>query len=136
MFAINARTGEFVADNFAKKGEHYSTSFDMTERLKVEKCKDGIILIHNHSENGRPTYKDISVLLEKPVKASIIACHDGDIYGIFSVSKNIDVTYNEFLDHRKLQTNDIEIAKSKALSDLYDANDKSERHRIFDCRRL
>lgn len=136
MLAVNARTGEFIADNFKKKGREKSTSFDTPEYLKVRECKDGVILMHNHSENGRPTYKDISVLLEESVKASIIACHDGIIYGIFSVNKKIEEIYQKRLDEYKTRVNDIEIAKSKALSDLYDANDKSERHRIFDCRRL
>ena len=55
MLVINARTGEFVVDNFDRECDMYKTGFNSEEYQKILDCPDNIIVMHNHSLNGCPS---------------------------------------------------------------------------------
>lgn len=137
MLAINARTGEFLADNFDREGSIRGTEFQENEIKMICKCKDDIIVMHNHSLNGRPSAQDILTYLHEPrVKLSVICCHDGTVYGICGVNEKAEIAYNDLLKQAKLQTADNDEAKCLATTALYLMNDKSGiRDALFDVRR-
>lgn len=96
-------------------------------------CKDGIILLHNHSLNGRPSAQDmLTYLSEERVKVSLILCHDGTVYGIYGVSSKLPNIYDDYLEQAKLKTDDLDEAKRLATTQLYLLNDKlGNRHKLF-----
>lgn len=133
MLAINARTGDFLVDNFDREGSIKGTGFTFEEAQILDECKDGIILLHNHSLNGRPSAQDmLTYLSEERVKISLILCHDGNIYGIYGVSPKFPDIYNDYLEQAKLKTDDLDEAKRLATTQLYLLNDKlGNRHKLF-----
>ena len=133
LVAINGRTGEFIVDNFDREAEVYKTGFNDEEMKKFNGCEDSVILIHNHSHNGRPSGRDIQTYYEvEKIKLSIIACHDGNLYAIMWVRSSFMEVYNELLQHEKQKTTDIEEAKRRATTQVYELNDSlSERHKFF-----
>lgn len=133
LLAINCRTGEFIVDNFDRKGEVYKTSFNDAEIKCINKCKDSIALIHNHSHNGRPSGQDILAYLKNDkVKLSLIACHNGEVYGIYAVRQSFEEVYLEALEEQKKKTSNIEEAKRLATTEMYLLNDRlSDRHKFF-----
>ena len=138
MLVISARTGEFVVDNFDRDGDMYKTGFNVEEYQKILGCPDNIIVMHNHSLNGRPSAQDlISYLKEEKVKLSLILCHDGSIYGIFDVQPEVEGIYEMYLNEVKVKTASVEEAKRLATTKLYILNDKlGTKHKLFDVRRL
>ena len=138
LVAINGRTGEFLVDNFDREAEVYRTGFNDEEMKKFNECQDSVILIHNHSHNGRPSGKDIMTYYEvDKIKLSLIACHDGDLYGIYWVRSTFMETYMDLLEAEKQKTTDIEEAKRRATTQIYELNDAlSERHKFFKVERL
>lgn len=138
MLAINARTGEFLTDNFEREGSIRGTGFQDSEVKEINKCKDGIILMHNHSLNGRPSIQDILTNLHDPrVRLSVICCHDGTVYGICEVNPETEALYNHFLQQEKAQIMDNDKARCLATTKLYQVNDMLDKqHRLFDVRRL
>lgn len=82
MLALDARTGEFIVDNFERAGSMYRTLFLEEENKKIMECPNSIILLHNHSLNGRPSGQDLLAYLHnEKIRISLILCHDGGIYG-------------------------------------------------------
>lgn len=140
MVAVNARTGDFVVDNFKRfgSGSIAGTGFNDKEYQKVQECHDGIIIVHNHSLNGRPSIQDVLTYAnEDRIKLSIIACHDGTLYSICGISSKFMEYYSYFLQKEKLVVSDMDIAKQLATSDLYQLNDTlSERHKLINMTRL
>ena len=133
MLAVNARTGELIIDNFNRKGSIKGTGFNNDEVKELDKCKDGIILIHNHSLNGRPSAQDmITYLNEERVKISLVVCHDGTMYGIYGVSPNFPDIYDDYLEQAKQKTDDLDDAKRLATTQLYLLNERlGNRHKLF-----
>lgn len=138
LIAINARTGKLLADNLSREGNIKSTGFNKDEIKKVNECKDNIVLIHNHSLNGRPSAKDIlTYLQEKQIRLSIIACHDGTLYGIYDVSPKFKTAYKMVLNGEKEKTSNLDEAKRLTTTKLYQINDKlSEKHKLFIIKKL
>lgn len=138
MLVINARTGEFVVDNFDRDGDMYKTGFNGEEYQKILDCPDNIIVMHNHSLNGRPSAQDlISYLKEEKVKLSLILCHDGSVYGIFDVQPEVEAIYEMYLNEVKTKTTSVEEAKRLATTKLYILNDKlGKKQKLFDVRRF
>lgn len=109
MLAVNARTGEFLVDNFDREGSIKVTGFNSDEAKVLDNCKDGIILIHNHSLNGRPFAQDmLTYLNEERVKVSLVLCHDGTMYGIYGVSPKFPTVYDDYLEQAKQKTDDLD----------------------------
>ena len=133
MLAVNARTGEFLVDNFGREGNIKGTGFNNDEAKILDRCKDGIILMHNHSLNGRPSAQDmITYLREERVKVSLILCHDGTMYGIYGVSSKFPSIYDEYLEQERQKTDDLNEAKRLATTHLYLLNEKlGNRHKLF-----
>lgn len=133
MIAINARTGDFLVDNFDREGSIKGTGFTTEESRVLDECKDGIILLHNHSLNGRPSAQDIfTYLVEDRVKVSLILCHDGTVYGIYGVSSKLPDIYDEYLEQAKQKTNDLDEAKRLATTQMYILNEKlGNKHKLF-----
>ena len=133
MLAINFRTGEFLVDNFEREGSINSTRFNEKEMQKINECKDSLALIHNHSKSDRPSAQDLlSYLHSSQVKISVIACHNGDIYAIYKVSPSFEIKYNELLQREKEKTSEIELAKRRATTQIYELNNNlSQRHKYF-----
>lgn len=138
MLVISARTGEFVVDNFERNGDMYKTGFTTEEYKKVLECTDNVIILHNHSLNGRPSAQDlITYLQEEKVKISLILCHDGTVYGIYGVSTEIKQIYEMYLEEAKAKSIADDMAKRVATTKLYELNDRlGKNHKIFDVRRL
>lgn len=133
MIAINARDGKFIVDNFARVGTLSQTSFNKTEYEKVLECKDGIVLMHNHSTSVRPSGADIKTFATNDnVKMSIIACHDGDVYAIISAKKEVANIYDNAYNNFRISY-DKDTSKVLATQVLYELN---EQHKLFDLRRL
>ena len=133
LFAINARTGDFIVDNFKRPGRSSKTSFNNEEFKLIYDCKDSIILVHNHSFNSRPSIQDLLTFLnEDKIRLSIIACHDGTLYGIYDVNPKLEKIYescyNKFKD---IACNEDE-AKKLATTEIYKINNKlGNRHKLF-----
>lgn len=138
LIAINARTGEFIVDNFARTGNSKSTGFTLEEYNKTQECPNMIILMHNHSRNGRPSAADLlSYLNNEKVKLSLIICHDGDIFVIYGVKEKFKSIYNDFLEESKKYTSNLEEAKILTLTKIYNINNEiSDKDKIFDVRKL
>ena len=138
MLAINARTGEFLVDNFDRKGSIKGTGFNSEEAKILDNCRDGIILLHNHSLNGRPSAQDILTYLdEEKIKISLILCHDGTVYGIYGVNPKFSDIYNEYLMYEKQRTDDLDEAKRLATTQMYLLNEKlGNRHKLFILKKL
>lgn len=133
MIAINARTGKFLVDNFNRKGSVKGTGFNNDEVKALDNCKDGIILLHNHSLNGRPSIQDmLTYLSEERIKVALILCHDGTIYGIYEVNPKLPEIYNNYLMQEKRKTGDIDEAKRIATTKIYLLNEKlGKRQKLF-----
>lgn len=138
LVALNARTGSLVTDNFNRQGEIYRTGFIGPELSQIDECKDNIILIHNHSLNGRPSAQDmLSFLHQDKVQLSLVACHDGELYSIEYVDPEFETIYNNFMNYYKTQLNDIQEAKKISLTNIIIHNNKlKEKAKLFKVRRL
>ena len=137
MIALSSRTGMLVVDNLNRSGLHNCTSFTDVEYEKILSIQDSIILLHNHSSNGRPSARDIiSYANDDRVRLSLILCHDGTVYAICNANKMINDIYEDLLEKEKERWNDNEIAKIYATNYLYKLNDKlGINHKLFDLRR-
>lgn len=123
MIAVNSRTGELVVDNLKRKGKATRTSFTEEEYAKIKACKEKIVLIHNHSHNVRPSGTDIvTVAKNDKIDKSLIACHDGDVYLIKSVKKEVAERYQEIYNEFR-KAFDEDTAKVLATNKLYRLNE-------------
>ena len=108
------------------------------EYQSIQNSADSIILIHNHSSNGRPSARDlISYATDDKIHLSIIACHNGTIYAIYKANKRIEKIYSELLNEEKERWNDVDIANIFATNELYAINDRlGFKQKLFDLRRF
>lgn len=138
LLAINARTGDFIVDNFNRSGSEKRTSFIASESMEIDKCKDSIILVHNHSLNGRPSAQDLlSFLHQENVALSLVACHDGTVYEISYVSPIFETIYNLHVNELKQSMSDMDEIKRLALTRCVDQNSKlGKNKKLFKIRRL
>lgn len=138
LIAVNARTGELIIDIFNREGSIRGTGFNEYEAESIMKCNDNIVLLHNHSLNGRPSAQDlITYFNEEKVKISLIICHDGVVYGIYEVKSEFVTYYHKVLEFEKQRTSNMDEAKRMATTVLYQLNDKlSDRHKLFLVKKL
>lgn len=139
MLAINARTGEFIVDNFERNGNTFKTSFTADEYQKIENCPDSVIVMHNHSMNGRPSAQDmLTYLKEEKMRLSIVVCHDGTVYSISDVKPEMKTVYKKYLEEAKSRMLGDEEAKRFATTRLYEFNDTklSKNHKLFEVEKL
>lgn len=138
LLAINARTGDFIVDNFNRAGEVKRTGFTPSEYYNIEICKDPAILVHNHSLNGRPSGKDLlSFLHQENVALSLVACHDGTVYEISYVSPMFKTMYESYIIELKQFISDMDEIKRLAMTRCIDKNNKlGKNKKLFKVRRL
>lgn len=138
MIAISSRNGFLITDNFSRQGMSDHTSFSEEEYNRILVSNDSVILLHNHSSNGRPSARDIiSYAMDDNVRLSLILCHDGSVYALCDANKNVEMVFNDLLEKEKERWNDIKLAKIHATNDLYRLNDKlGKNHKLFELRRL
>ncbi len=81
LAAINARTGELLADNLDMPAHDGKTGFTKTQHDHVTACQDGAVLVHNHPGSKPPSFRDImTAAMEPNVKGSVVAGHDGTVW--------------------------------------------------------
>lgn len=133
LLAVDYITGNLITDNFERDGALNSTGFDEKEMNLIEKCPNSIVLVHNHSKNDMPSAKDLIAYLDyEKIKLSLIACHNGDIYAIYGVKEEFRTIYEMLLNEEKEKTTEIEIAKRRATTRAYLANDSlSQKKKLF-----
>ncbi len=121
IVAIDARSGAIVVKNTAsqQKGKTGFTEEQYKEYLAYE---GKVVLLHNHPNGSRPSFTDISTLFsQEKVVCSVTVGHDGSVHIISKPRKGIDIdkiyksAYNEYKEIYK----ESEMAKIKALDDLY-----------------
>ena len=138
MIAISSRTGQLIVDNLNRTGFYDHTSFTESEYGKILEIEDNVILLHNHSSNGRPSAKDIiSFANDDKVKLSLILCHDGTVYAVCYAKKIIAEIFEDLLTKEKERWNDNDIAKQYATNNLYRLNDRlGNKQKLFELRRF
>ncbi|BAK45422.1 hypothetical protein [Eggerthella sp. YY7918] len=132
MVAINARTGELVADNLYRSASEKKTSFNDREMWRVQKCPDRVTIVHNHPSSRPPSYRDVyTAAKEEKISASIIVGHDGSLWyisiGDANIAHQLESAYNARKDYYG------NFAENKALDMLLKEN---ETHNLFIWRRL
>ena len=120
MVAIDFRTGEVLADNFEKIGSYGGTGFTHQQSKIIKKNRGSVILLLNHPLNDRPSVQEmITYAKNEKIKLTVIACHDGTVYAIYTVKEDIR-RYKEY-----------------ATDELYKLNDSlSGKDKIFDIRKF
>lgn len=138
MLAVDRREGDLIVDNFNRDGNIKGTGFTPEEYDKILECQDQVIIMHNHSLNGRPSAQDlIAYSKDEHVILSLIVCHDGTLYAIYDANPEIESIYNDLFDEYKNITNDEEEAKHLATTALYKANNKENvKRKLFVLRRF
>lgn len=131
--AINARTGDFLIDNFNRRGYSNRTGFNDEEVKEINRCKDMIIVIHNHSYNVRPSAADLLMYLHnEKLRISIVALHEGKVFAIKDVKKEFESRYMSILEMKKEKISDIDEAKRLATTEIYIYNDSlSDKKKLF-----
>lgn len=135
LLAIDAKTGEFIVDNFDRDGSETRTYFNDAEYQKIEENQNQIILIHNHSSNERPSARDLLTCLHNDkIAMSVIICHNGDVYTVSDVKPEFETTYNELIKQYELINT--RNAKTVALTKIYQNMPSSDRHKLFNLKKL
>ena len=76
-------------------------------------------------------------LHNEKVRISLIACHDGTLYGIYGVSKEFENRYHLVYNKFKGQMSDENDIKRLVMTELYLYNDKlSEKKKLFHVEKL
>lgn len=132
MVAINARTGVWVVDNLGRVPTRARTAFSRGEMARVEACREGVVLIHNHPASKPPSYQDVHTAASfSAVDASIVLGHDGSVWWV-SVS-NARIADALESNYNKLKDDLGDYAEVKALKIVLEENMASKR---LDWRRL
>lgn len=89
---IDERTGKAVLDKFGAALQENRVSFSAEEIEKINSYPNPLKVMHNHSRNGRPSGNDIIFYYKnKNISSSLILCHDGDIYELSNINRNIHI---------------------------------------------
>lgn len=103
MAAVNARTGKLVADNLGRAPTRARTAFSRGEMARVEACREGVVLIHNHPASKPPSYQDAHTAASySAIVASIVLGHDGSVWWVSvsdaELADKLVALYNELKD--------------------------------------
>lgn len=103
MAAVNARTGKLVADNLGRAPTRARTAFSRGEMARVEACREGVVLIHNHPASKPPSYQDVHTAASySAIVASIVLGHDGSVWWVSvsdaELADKLVALYNELKD--------------------------------------
>ena len=133
MSILDYITGIRILDNFDRDGTVYQTGITKEELDVIHNNSNSVIVIHNHSHNGRPSGKDLLTFLEEnKVKLSIVACHNGDLYAIIWVKEQFKELYQERIVDKRVFITDNDEVKRLAMTDMYRLNEQlSDKHKLF-----
>ncbi len=119
---ISGRTGKLIS-SVTDYDEFGKLSITRNVYNKIVNSKEKVILVHNHPNNSRVSYKDILLLKNENIDSVIAVGHDGSVKMVSDLKKNIDIeifwekTYNEY-KHKYMNSVQASIF---ATDDLYKA---------------
>mgnify|MGYP003291320359 CR=1 FL=1 len=139
QIAFDASTGKKVLDTLNRKAKSLKTSFTDDDKAIILGNRNKVIVIHNHPGSDQPSGKDIINMANiDKFEASIIACHNGDVYvikwadkkvpaiydGLFADAKAMCIQCGACFDHCMHEARDFDddTAKYMATSRLYELN--------------
>lgn len=135
LVAISWRNGELIADTFGRKPVDFASGFTPEQVAKLEKVEGGVILLHNHPGNSKPSATDIMTLAGNGwCRASVVACHDGTVYMPLVLKNGVVEAYNEIIGNIKSANpyiSDRESLERMAQSVLYEENEKNQWFKVM-----
>lgn len=132
LVALDAKTGDLVADTYSHKLFESKANFDDDKRKIIHNHKNGIVLLHNHPGDSPPSFPDIrSALTNENVFGSLVSGHGGTVYYIEPLQlHDFEERYNILLEMAKQLTTEIEGARQIALMRLIEENEVKKWFRI------
>lgn len=132
LVALDARTGDLVADTYSHELVKLAANFDEDELKIIRKHKNGIILLHNHPGDSYPSLADIySAMTTEGVSGSLVSGHGGTMYYIEPIKlHDFEERYNILLEEAKQFTTEIERAQLIAFIRLEEENEVKKWFRI------
>lgn len=133
LVALDARTGDLVADTYSHELVKLAASFDKDELKIVRKHKNGTILLHNHPGDSYPSLADIySAMMTEGVSGSLVSGHGGTVYYIEPIKlRDFEERYNILLEEAKQFTTEMERAQLIALINLEEENEVKKWYRVL-----
>jgi len=122
MILIDARTGKYVTGNTqsTKPGRVGLTDEQFSE---VQAHKGNVIIIHNHPNSSRVSYKDILTMYEHTNVSAVVAVgHDGSVQIVSNLNRKfeIDKYWEDAYNEAVTTYQDEKLATHKATTALYE----------------
>lgn len=122
MVVLDARTGKFIVGNMDAKviGR---TGLTKSQIAKVTGYGQDVIVVHNHPNSSRISYKDILTMYQnKNVSAVVAVGHDGSVQIISNLNREIpiDKLWEKVYNDTVSAFGDKVVAEHKSLTTLYD----------------
>lgn len=133
LVALDARTGDLVADTYSHELVKLAANFDKDELKVIRKHKNGTILLHNHPGDSYPSLADIySAMTTEGVSGSLVSGHGGTVYYIEPIKlHDFEERYNILLEEAKQFTTEIERAQLIAFIRLEEENEVKKWYRVL-----
>lgn len=133
LVALDARTGDLVADTYSHELVKLAANFDKDELKIVRKHKNGTILLHNHPGDSYPSFADVySAMTTEGVSGSLVSGHGGTMYYIEPIKlHDFEERYNILLEEAKQFTTEIERAQLIAFINLEEENEVKKWYRVL-----
>lgn len=120
---LDERTGKRIFLNNSSS-ESLGITLTSDEKEKILKHKGNIITIHNHPYGSRPSIGDIITMQKtKNISKIVVAGHNGKIYTISNINRNVDIKAlyeRELRYYKTIYSGDIYMAQEKATQAIYD----------------
>ena len=126
MVLLDARTGKFVVGNMESKLSG-RTGLTKEQFAKAAAHKGDLIIVHNHPNSSRISYKDILSMYENPnISAIVMVGHDGSVQKVSHLDRKfpIDKLWESVYNDSVLELGDKVLAEHKATTALYEAGEK------------
>ena len=133
LVALDARTGDLVADTYSHELVKLAANFDKDELKIVRKHKNGTILLHNHPGDSYPSFADVySAMTTEGVSGSLVSGHGGTVYYIEPLQlQGFEERYNILLEEAKQFTTEMERAQLIAFINLEEENEVKKWYRVL-----
>lgn len=133
LVALDARTGDLVADTYSHELVKLAANFDKDELKIIRRHKNGTILLHNHPGDSYPSLADIySAMMTEGVSGSLVSGHGGTVYYIEPIKlHDFEERYNILLEEAKQFTTEIERAQLIAFIRLEEENEVKKWYRVL-----
>lgn len=123
MVVLDSKTGNLIVDNIGTKSDSaLKTGLSKEEYDKIKSHNGDFVIIHNHPGSTRPSGADILTFWkEKKATSSIVVGHDGDVFSISNINREIplDKIYTNAYNKYKTEGYSDDFAKIKATNELY-----------------